>query len=367
MAVGSGTGTPVIGGTPPTSTPVALPSSCISLARYAFRIGFDECAFFGVVQSPPGQVHSNRPLWTRPERTMVAHYLAEAQAEIEQVIHYPLCPTWFADESHDYTYPLTSKWAKVIEIGVEASTTIQAAAAVSYVTEPATVGPLATTVTEADEIKVYYPDSDYEIEPSLIEFGVGTITIHIPRCRLVDPDVWDDSETYQYDELTNFVGSVDVVRVYNDDTTQATLVWPHGTSTSCCPRCTGSTDTACTVLVDDEIGEMDILPATLSGSTWSTSSWSCYCHMPSRVRINYRAGLSTITPQAEDAVIRLAHAKMPHAPCNVSPDFWMWERDREIPRALTKQRLNCPFGLENGAWIAYRFAMSMRVVRGSTL
>lgn len=367
MATGSGTGTPVSGGTPPTSIPAPLPRSCISLSRYAERIGFDECGFFGVVQSPPGQVHTNRPLWKRAERTRVAHFLAEAQAEIEQVIRYPLCPTWYADEAHDYTYPLKTKWANVIEVGVMATDDISAGEAVDYTVEPAQIGPVATTVTEADEIRVYYPDSDYELDPTLVQIAGGFVTIYIPRCRLVDPDVWAESETYDYDDLTNFVGTVDVRRVYNDDSTQATLVWPHGTSTSYCPRCAGTTADACAVLVDDEIGELDIIPATYSGGSWTTSSWNCYCHVPDRVRVNYKAGLLEITPQAEDAVIRLAHAKMPHSPCNMNPDFWMWQTDRDIPRALTRARIDCPFGLEQGAWMAYTFAKSMRIIRGSLL
>jgi hypothetical protein len=120
-------------------------------------------------------------------------------------------------------------------------------------------------------------------------------------------------------------------------------------------------------VINGRIGEIDILPAEYSGGTWTTKSWSCYCCWPEKAHISYRAGLITITQQARDAVIRLAHAKMPGYPCNAEPPTWMWQRDREKPRAMTKERLNCPFGLEDGAWAAYQFARAMKVGGGYQL
>jgi len=312
--------------------------------------------------------HTNRPLWKRSEREFVAHFLSEAQMEIEQVTNYPLCPTWYEDEEHDYSYPILSKWRKVIAAGVRATTSIAASTAVDYSTEPATIGPLATTVTDTDEVHVFYPNSEYEIEIQRIQIVAGQLTIWIPRCRLTDPDLWDTQEEFDYDDLGDFTDAVDVTRVYNDPSTHADLVWTHGKTPGCtCPSCTEDSETACLVITDAEIGEMDVQAANYSSGSWTRQSWSCYCSYPDRVRINYLAGLTEITPQAEDAVLRLAHSKMPHDPCNCDPPNWLWVRDKEIPKALTRERLNCPFGLSNGAWVAYRFAKAMEVVRGYVL
>lgn len=340
----------------------------VPLPLYAQVIGFSECAFFGVVNPADVPSPANRPLWKKSERDFVAHFLEEAQAEIEQVCNYPLKARWIEAERHDYEDPILLDWRRVIEAGIRATTTISAGEAVSHAADPAVVGPIATTVTDEDEVVVYHPGTTIEINPSDITISGGNLTIEIPRCRMLTEAAYADDSGVDYADTGiggSFELTVDVVRVYNDNSTEGTLVWPHGTSS--CASCSGDTDTACVTVLRGLIGEVDFRPASYSGGSWSAKSWNCYCHYPSYVDVYYRAGLTTLTAQARDAIIRLAHAKMPHDPCNIDPPNWLWTRDKEVPRALTRERLNCPFGLSNGAWVAYNFARSMEVVRGSIL
>jgi hypothetical protein len=343
----------------------------VPLPLYSQVIGYDEAAFYGIVREDPPAVHSNKPLWRKDERDLVAHHLAEAQAEIEQVCGFPLNARWFAAESHDYGNYLMTDQTKLIEAGIEATDAFVAGAgvAVSYVADPSVVGPIVTTVTDEDEIKVYHPGTTIEINPSSVTIALGNVTIEIPRARLLTEAGEAVTNGVDYTDTGAPAGlfeqTVDVVRVYNDDSTQGTLVWSHGTTG--CPDCSGATATACLTILNAEIGEMDILRADYSSESWGTANITCYCHLPDIIRVNYRAGLETLTAQARDAIIRLAHSKMPASPCNCDPANYVWARDQVTPRALTADRINCPFGLNEGAWIAYQFARAMKVVRGSTL
>jgi hypothetical protein len=114
-----------------------------------------------------------------------------------------------------------------------------------------------------------------------------------------------------------------------------------------------------------EIGTIDVLPATYSGGSWSVT-YGCSSR-PKLVRLNYYAGLETLTRQAEDAIVRLAHAKMPEEPCGCQQALRVWKRDTLIPEVLSRERLMCPYGLAEGAWIAWRFSKAMTMFRGSVL
>ena len=91
---GSGTGTPVsTSGIPPVNIPDAWPNCAVSLARYAEIIGYDECAFWGVRYD--GQEAFNcSTFWSEWQRQEVADALSQAQHMLEDVLGYPLCPTW---------------------------------------------------------------------------------------------------------------------------------------------------------------------------------------------------------------------------------------------------------------------------------
>jgi hypothetical protein len=347
--------------------------TAVRLARYAQMAGFSECAFWGVYDQSDPQNEACRPIQMLFDRQQITRYLAEAQEELEQVCGYPLAPRWFIDE-----LPLTpatcityhARRHKLIEFGVRAEAVISAGETVDHSTDPAVIGPVATTVIDTNEIRVYHPGTDVEIDPSNIVIAAGNVTIKIPRCRtVVDPDNPDVGWDY-----TNIIAggpfeqTVDIKRVYNDDTTQATLVWPHRSGTSCssacgCAICTEYIHSACGYVRDGEGGLVDVLYADLSGGNWTVACPVCYCATPEIVRIYYRAGLDPLTKQAEDAIIRLAHSKMPKPPCGCGALMEMWTRDRNVPDVLDAIRLHCPFGLSDGAWIAWNFAQAMAVRR----
>jgi hypothetical protein len=338
-------------------------TSAVRLARYAQLIEYDECSFFGVA-NPDAADLGCRQIWLKSDRDLINKYLAEAQYEIEQETGYPLAPRWIGQgQTEEYldwqAYPsgrrILTRFTRFIEAGIEATSTISAGAAVDHSTDPAVIGPVATTVTDTDEIRVYHPGLAVEIDPSSITISGGNLTIEIPRCRMVKQSVADNPEEgLDYDDLDNFESTVDLKRIYNDSTTQATLAYP-----SSCTGCKETTLSGCFYVRNKRLGILDI---QLTGN----GNGSCSCRAKI-IKLNYRAGADVLTPQAEDAIVRLAHSKMPFELCGCERWSRLWRRDRETPKILSRERLNCPFGLNNGAWIAWQFAQSMKIMRGAVL
>lgn len=340
--------------------------SAVKLARYAQLADYAEDQFFGI-NNPTTQQEACKEIWTLRMRKQLAKYLREAQDEIELVCGYPLIARWIVDEPHPYKNPIHAKYGKLIAAGIKGTGTISSGAAVVQ-TDPGVVT-VATTVTDSSEIRVYHPGTDIEIVPSKITISGGNAVIEIPRARTVKLAFIDNDDAgIVYATLTNFESTVDVKRVYNDPSTQGGLVWLHRESAACdcdcipcCGSCSNYTVTGCVTLRNIETGAFDVLPGAYTDGAWVADCTTCYCESPDRVHLNYKAGLTELTMQAEDAIIRLAHAKMPQPPCGCGTIQEMWTRDRNTPPVLTAERLNCPFGISDGAYIAWKFANSMRI------
>lgn len=350
--------------------------SAVKLARYAQILGVSEDQFFGI-NNPTTVTESCHPIWTLYERQTIARYLREAQEEIEQITNYPLTPRWILEEKQPYLFPLHARWCKVIEAGFRNTSTIQLGAAVSHATDPAVVT-VATTITDTDEIHIFHTGTEREIYPSSIVATGAAATIQIPRARMVKLAYQNNDENgLTYSDVppsatSPFESTVDVLRVYNDESTQGGLAWHHRESDTCdcgcssaCLTCGDYVINACIYVRNAETGALDLLPASYtSGVGWGATCATCYCTEPDSVRLNYRAGLETMTHQIEDAIIRLAHSKMPNPPCGCGTAQEYWTRDRDIPENLTIEQAGCPFGQSRGAWFAWRQAQMIRTQRG---
>lgn len=352
--------------------------SAVKLARYAQILGLSEEQFFGI-NRPATLRESCHPIWTLDERQRIARYLKEAQTEIEQVTDYPLSPRWFVDEFHYWGFPVRARWSKVTACGFKNHSNIQAGAAVSYVTDPCVIV-AATTLTDTDEIGIYHPGTHIEINPSSVSIAGGNVTIQIPRARMVKLTSQDNDENgLAYTDIppsvtSPFESAVDVVRIYNDTSIQGGLVWHHRSSAGCdcdcawcCATCSDYSENACMYVRNPESGAIDLLPATFANLVWTSNCSDCYCSAPDTVRLNYKAGLETLTEQVEDAIIRLAHSKMPQAPCGcgVAQDYW--ERDRKVTDNMSFEQAACKFGKSDGAYFAWQQANAIRYQRGFAL
>jgi len=354
----------------PEQSAVAPEASAVSLAAYARHIHACECAFYGVVGGPDCELTGGcNSIWTKEERDWVAYYLAEAQQEIEAVLGYFVGRRWVTDEEHEYASRIITRWGYVVSGGVQTETTLASGETVDHSTDPAVIGPVACTVTNLTELHLYHEGTDLEIMPSVITATGTQVTFYVPRCRLVLPSKADNpSQGLQYSDLANFASKVDIKRIYNVDNYPARLVYQTCTDAT---NCTETEQNACIYIHNGKVGVVEARPESGSLSDW------CYAQ---RVRLNYYAGKQMVDEngyltrwgrQAQDAIIRLAHAKMPHEPCACDAATGMWKRDREVivdgfgrPR-----RGESPFGPEEGAWAAYTFCTGpgMRLVRGGIL
>lgn len=379
---GSGVGTPIV--VTDTSTVydqmeelVTTPNCAVSLSRYAKLIGYEEAAFWGVLWENQ-YLRGCDPLWSEYQRMSIQNALAEAQQEIEQVVGYPLCPTYISGTYNDnprwvdqqpYKHQLITRYPRILAVGVPVTEVIESGASVNYLLTDGVgvIGPLSTSAESVEEIKIFYPDSNREITPSKVTISSGSVTIEVPRYRMVKQEFLNFVEGgVDYPVLGNFLSEVDVRRIYTDSSEQATMVRPNCRNSSCVSGCYECTHSACMYVRDAYLGIVNISPATWNEDLgeWRTNI-VCLTGRYSLVRLNYLAGVRSLDLQAEMAIVRLAHSKMGQPPCQCDKTSQMWKWDYDVTGAVTRERVNCPFGLSNGAWHAYRWALSFSAKRAS--
>lgn len=338
------------------------PVPAVSLEEYAKYISYGECAFFGIRGSDYVDF-ACRDIWTLDQRNYVQHYLSEAQQELEDELGFFLTADWVVGylederdrlERYTDTLPIVrnglvykTRWAKVIAAGVRTVEDIELAAVVDHTSDPALIT-VTTTVTDVNEIKVFYPDSDIEINPSEIVLSGGSALISIPRCRMIAYENMQNPKAgWTYSDTSLFQATVDVKRVYNGSGDSVIRC------SNCGCDCTTTNKAACMRVLDHRMGT--VMLSNVSG---------CSTCVGQNVGLYYYSGELAATQKDKDMVIRLAHSKMPNEPCGCEIATRLWERDRKIPEVLTAERLNCPFGLNDGAWVTWQWTKGRsRVVR----
>ena len=299
----------------------------IPLDRAAIHLGVSPWHFNGIYwvdhpykdSCPDDWYQHNWQSVGKLSREALAQALAQAERQTEDFLHWSPIPRWRTEEirlsgyykteffntlnsQHKYKSTL-SKWGYVFELGVQAKT---------YIDTPATVfsdpdGDLfnelititfATTVTDEEELHVYYPgktgNDRWEIRPLIsatILAGVATITF--PKYLIVLEDLLNKIPSPDTPQIgvngaddTNFLTEVDVYRVYTDVSDQATFYYePAG----CTADCDYDTFTGCLFIRDERLGMLAYSPATWSATTGAYTLGG-FNYIPSKVKINYRAG-----------------------------------------------------------------------------
>ena len=325
----------------------------VPLPRYAQIIGLDECDFWSVVNRNVYR-QSSGCNWTQENRRLVLHHLIEAQSEIENILHYPVTPRWVEDRLM-YGRSLNVLNGKIIAAGKQATSVVELAASVTTTTDPSVIT-VATTLTDASEIVIYHAGTTAQIYPSEITFLSGTMTIKVPRCRTVKPQ-YIDLPTIDYNDLSMFADEVDVMRIYNDPTDHGYAYWlrsENGYHTE--------DQSLFLEIQSHDLGLVKPHYSIYSGGMFKMAAPKYHC-TPTGILLRYYAGLTSVPNVIEDAIVRLAHSRMPDEPCGCDLSKRMWARDRAIPEMLSRERLNCPFGLADGAWVAWQISYKERMVR----
>lgn len=360
----------------------------LSLPEWARIFGINPLHFAGV-QIPEIQNAFCSSAWPRYNwqahdrvgREEVADAIAQAEADIENLLRTRLMPTWEVEEwqetirpygkpfvnlnAHDvrgYAAAVPLTWANFISGGVMGKTLISAAAPIVYssTAAPTTWEDTATvTVAVADdavsacEIAAYYPghdgDEKYRIRPVSVALAGGVATITFGRELAVLESVdgtLDVSNFRPADGSDNaaFLATVDVYRRWIDPSTQVTLQWEPVGGCSCsgsttCGACALSVQTGCLIPRGDvKFSMASYRPATWNATTEQFDAQALAVgRAPDSVRAFYVAGLRDRTAVCSFNVMRADWAKavaylsatyLDRPPCGCAQNLWdRWARD----------------------------------------
>lgn len=396
----------------------------LTLDRWARLMGLNPIHFWGVDLASLSRTAQQGPqcgeAWfqfgwqdaDRVGRDDVAQAIASAEAEIEQLVGYHLLPAWIEDEwtptvrpymperfnlnSRDlrgFQQGIQASRGYVITGGVRAYETLEEDAPIVYdnTIPPAAYANRATvTVTLAEayadcEIAVYYPghagDEQWRIEPIEVSHSGLTYTIRFTRQQaLVESFIesYDLAELRGADGLDddNFLEAVDVGRVYNDPSTQATLLWePRGDSCD-----TGNIgdgwDAQTAALLPRNDPRLGLF--SYQAANWDAASESFTVvrlpnnRQPDLVRLYYLSGYrdqskSCPTLEMDDEWARVvafyAASKLDRPPCGCASARWKyWREDLAFSGGgeqlssfqITQSDLGNPLGTRRGAVNAWR-------------
>jgi hypothetical protein len=347
--------------------PLEFPA--VTLARYAQRINYRDCAFWGVRHSSDDNYACNR-VWSQAQRDMVSWSLLEAQDEMEQQIGFLLRPRWTVENALPWREPLLTRLGYVIAGGIMGDTMLANSLTPNYLTTDPLLFDVTLGTCSAADVRLFHEDTDIEIYPLSYEVSTGVATFTVPLCRLVDPAHQDNPpEGWDYaDSGTWAAQAIDARCITNDPSVQAEFISRHGCGSICAQRgCSDYRHTGCLYVRDGRLGIVDVTPGHYADGEWHSETFGYCCACPERVDLYYYSGLTPLTRQAEDAIIRLGHSKMPSEPCGCDITRLLWSRDRAEPPGYTRERMNCRFGTSAGAWFSWQQALAMQLGRASTL
>jgi hypothetical protein len=241
----------------------------------------------------------------------------------------------------------------------------------------------ATDQTAECQMRVYYPGEDgddiWEIRPldSVVIAG-GACTITFKSWLIADPDLIEQGAAIDGDAAASYVSTVDVYRVYNNPSTQGSLIWEPiggtlcGCGLSSCNACTVATQDACLTLRDQELGYIAYYPATYDADdgTWTAGELAQY-RDADRIDVYYYSGWEDpfgscprrdMDPYWQEAVAKYAAGLLDRAVCSCNnSESFIDELRRDIAavregivfQSSTESQIGNVFGTTVGAIFAW--------------
>lgn len=326
-------------------------------------------------------------------RDTIAMAIQQAEKEIAAEAGFNLLPDWTVQERLTYPQPaipgvfgnaLNPRYmlksvelarGHVISGGLRTKAVIQAGAAVvrsdldvdSYA-ETCTVT-VATSVTDINEIRVYYPakngDDGWEIRPITVSISGGNAIIQFKAWQIPAANQMDalNAQPLNAHSPASYETTVDVYRVYNDPSTQVQLMWENCDDGGCCGTCAAcqfGTQAGCFHLRDARLGLAVPSPGSWdsSDSTFDFEEWSA-CREPDQVRFWYISGFQDMSldaprvkmaPYWEYAVAYYACSKFERPVCgcsNVNQFVEKWRTDVSYTSQGSGSFVNTPEQLAN--------------------
>lgn len=236
------------------------------------------------------------------------------------------------------------------KVGIETATITRSDEDGDTYEETCTVS-VGTAVTDPDELRVYFPGEDaadeWEIKPIDVSISGAVATIKFKIWQVVDPDKTQGLNPSSIDAETpgNFLTTVDVYRVYNDEQTQVQFLFEEdGDICPCnsanCVACQFDTQWGCFYNRDARLGLISPSPGDWDSddSQFDWEDWTA-CRAPDQVRVYYYSGWrdprgsrpkTKMDPYWEQAVAYYAAALLDKAGCDCSNAFefiYKWQKD----------------------------------------
>ena len=353
-------------------------------------------------------------------REELANVIATAEAQLINYLGYYPMPAWIAREEvflprpwapelfnssgrdrRGFMNTLATRYKNVVDGGQRAVSLISAGVAIVYTDEDgdgyketATIT-VATTVTEIDEIALFYPslpavDSNQIKDLTSVIISGGVATIKCRREQLVLNVFLESLDPTGLNGLTdsNFLTTIDVYRLYNNPQSQVQLIW-DATAVDCycngddsCPECGFTVQDGCLTVRDSAIGRISLRPANWNTTTLQFDSTTyATSREPDRARVWYRSGwrnMSLATPDISmdplwERVITYLTASLLDRPiCTCRPiqaQIQHWAEDlgkslstpgASVSFNLSARKVDNPFGTTRGALYAYEVANRYR-------
>jgi len=335
-------------------TPGLLPDDqelSLTLDRYQELMGVRVClcSFNGIVRDDDAKCCECSSLWKQSYLDALAIALGRAEEMREQELGYHLAPKYINDEEYDdIKYPMILRRKHLIAIGSKKCDTVQLGyplilSVMTVINDPVVISINPYAYTDISEIKVYYAGEDIEIHPSKVIIAGGTLTIYIPRCRLLKLTIDTNCDVPLYEDDANFVTTVDVKRCYVDLSDGMFKVW----STGCCDPCdtvvTETTELQYPRITDKRLSIVKYSPATYALGVWTRICCSSMVCGADLIRVSYLSGRRN-SVQTEMETISLAHTLVPDSfgdAMDMCSGCWQYDRE--------KSDLSTPYGDTRGA------------------
>lgn len=445
---GSGTGTPISAGSVPgtnTYAPVEYP--LLPLETFRHLLGWNPFHFWGIAGTVGKSVVTSKCntvvkqyAWQDADivgRAEIAEAILTAEKRLKEYLGYSIAPH-YVDEELQYPRYFDSRFWRgnsvdaagrwlalrageqyVQDCGVETLTSI-GTANVTLSDEDGDglddtfTASIATSVTDEDEIAVYFNSTDrlddetvgerWRIKPLRIKITGGVVYIRGRAWQLVKPLNYEGADTddvYPLDPTAAgvFASSVDIYRRYTSGAGQLTtnamavFTWetPPWPNVGCCTSGTlaytddADTDPAAIATIIARVGLRDARKGLLAPGTaaydstsgvWKSVDWGVQ-RPPDRVTLRYRAGYplenGEVARKFQTVVARLAMAELARPICaceSANRELARWQFDLSRTGAndevysVPPERLNNPFGTRRGHVYAWHEVAKLKQVRG---
>lgn len=407
-----------------------LPVTWLSLSRYAQIMGIPRPHFFGSQASQAFPITGGCEMaWTRhswqnlgrTSREEIAFLIEQVEDELSEFMGFNLAPTFVTNEMHQYPQHygvdglslsgglnsrglyknlLLKRGSRFISAGQRNTASVGTATTVGgslmYTdedgdgfAETATIR-LSTTLTNACEIKAFHYGTNgqaaWEIKPARSKtITGGEIIMVFDSWLFIDPDLdaaYPDSDSYRALDITttsNYVDSVDVYRVYVDNTlVSARFFWERdGSCAVCggtgCDACSLTYQDGCAFVHDVNLGAVVPVPGTYDATNaiWTPGTFTVP-RDPDQVRLAYYAGdisqnyfngttCDPLKSMYAKAIAWMATARLSKPVCscpNLADNFEAMREDMTLigegsSHFLSNRDLDNPFGTRRGEVMAW--------------